>query len=140
MAIYTASTLTRSPTTEKGYVYNDQGSITLTAATGDTANFFVIPAGTEVREVVINNASLGTAAPINIGYAPVDGSTGSATAFASAFAAGTAVTTGQPYHIILATPVRVEVDSFLQGVFGTVSSASSGAITVQAKGILLGNK
>lgn len=140
MSIYTASTLTRSPATDKSYAYTDQGSVTLTPATGDVVNFFVIPAGTEIREVVINNASLGTAAPLNIGYAPIDGSSGSATAFASAYAGGTAVTAGQPYHVILANPVKVEKDSFFQAVVGTVSSGASGAITVQAKGILLGAK
>lgn len=140
MTTYTASTLTRSPATDKSYAYTDQGSITLTPATGDVANFFVIPAGTEIREVVINNADLGTAAPFDIGFAPLDGSAGSATAFASAYPGGTAVSAGQPYHVILASPVKVERDSFLQAVFGTVSSGASGAVTLQAKGILLGAK
>ena len=140
MTLYTASTLTRSPATDKSYAYTDQGSITLTPATGDVANFFVIPAGTEIREVVINNADLGTAAPFDIGFAPLDGSAGSATAFASAYPGGTAVSAGQPYHVILASPVKVERDSFLQAVFGTVSSGASGAVTLQAKGILLGAK
>ena len=140
MTLYTASTLTRSPATDKSYAYTDQGTITLTPATGDVANFFVIPAGTEIREVVINNADLGTAAPFDIGFAPLDGSAGSATAFASAYPGGTAVSAGQPYHVILASPVKVERDSFLQAVFGTVSSGASGAVTLQAKGILLGAK
>jgi hypothetical protein len=140
MTLYTASTLTRSPATDKSYAYTDQGTITLTPATGDVANFFVIPAGTEIREVVINNADLGTAAPFDIGFAPLDGSAGNATAFASAYAGGTAVSAGQPYHVILASPVKVERDSFLQAVFGTVSSGASGAVTLQAKGILLGAK
>lgn len=140
MTTYTASTLTRSPATDKSYAYTDQGTITLTPATGDVANFFVIPAGTEIREVVINNADLGTAAPFDIGFAPLDGSAGSATAFASAYPGGTAVSAGQPYHVILASPVKVERDSFLQAVFGTVSSGASGAVTLQAKGILLGAK
>jgi len=140
MSLYTAPTLTRSPATDKSYAYTDQGSVTLTPATGDVVNFLVIPAGTEIREVVINNADLGTAAPINLGYAPLDGSAGSATAFASAYAADTAVAAGQPYHVILASPIKVERDSFLQAVFGTVTGGASGAITVQAKGILLGAK
>lgn len=140
MSIYTASTLTRSPATDKSYAYTDQGSVTLTPATGDVVNFLVIPAGTEIREVVVDNADLGTAAPFNLGYAPLDGSAGSATAFASAYAGGTATSAGQPYHFILAAPVKVERDSFLQAVFGTVSAGASGAVTVQAKGILLGAK
>lgn len=140
MTIYTASTLTRSPATDKSYAYTDQGSVTLTPATGDVANFFVIPAGTEIREVVINNGDFGTAAPFDIGFAPLDGSTGNSTAFASAYAGGTAVTAGQPYHVILATPVKVERDSFLQAVFGTVSAGASATATIQAKGILLGAK
>lgn len=140
MNIYTASTLTRSPATDKSYAYTDQGSVTLTPVTGDIANFFVIPAGTEIREVVINNADLGTAAPFDLGFAPLDGSAGNSTAFASAYAGGTAVTAGQPYQVILAAPVKVEKDSFLQAVFGTVSSGASGAVTIQAQGILLGAK
>lgn len=140
MATYTASTLTRSPATDKSYAYTDQGSVTLTPGTGDLVNFFVIPAGTEIREVVINNGDFGTAAPFDLGYAPIDGSAGSSTAFTSAYAGGTAVSAGQPYHVILASPVKVEKDSFLQAVFGTVSAGASATATVQAKGILLGAK
>jgi hypothetical protein len=138
MTLYTASTLTRSPATDKSYAYTDQGSVTLTPATGDVVNFLVIPAGTEVRSITIQNADLGTAAPIDIGFAPLDGSSGSSAAFASAYAGGTAAANG--VTTLFASPVKVEKDSFLQGVFGTVSSGASGALTVAVNGILLGAK
>lgn len=140
MAIKTASTLTRSPTTDRSYAYTDQASITDTPATGDVWRFFVIPAGTEIRQIDIQNATLGTAAPFDLGFAPVDGSTGNATAFGSAIAGGTAHAAGANYDVLLATPVKVEVDSFLTATFGTINTGASGALTVRAGGILLGAK
>jgi hypothetical protein len=138
MAIVTASTLTRSPTSERSYDYSDQASITATPVTGDLWNFLVIPAGTEIRSITIQNADLGTAAPLDLGFAPVDGSTGDADAFLDDYAAGTAAASG--VHYLLAAPVRVEKDSFLQAVFGTINTGASGAITVLINGKLLGPK
>jgi hypothetical protein len=138
MAIVTASTLTRSPTSERSYDYSDQASITATPVTGDQWNFLVIPAGTEIRSITIQNADLGTAAPLDLGFAPVDGSTGDADAFLDDYAAGTAAANG--VHYLLAAPVRVEKDSFLQAVFGTINTGASGAITVLINGKLLGPK
>lgn len=138
MATVTASTLVRFPTSERSYAYTDQASITATPATGDVWRFLVIPAGTEVRSITIQNADLGTAAPLDLGFAPVDGSSGTAAAFLDDYAAGTAAATGVTY--LLATPVKVETDSFLQAVFGTISSGASGAVTVAVNGVLLGAK
>lgn len=140
----TAATLTRFPSTERSYVYRDQGTITIpasgyTLATGDVWNFFVIPAGTEIHAITIQNDDLGTAAPVNIGFAPVDGSSGTATAFRTAYAAGTAAAAGVTY--MLATPVKVEKDSFCQGVFGPIDTpATEVSVTVALTGQLLGPK
>lgn len=138
MATVTASTLVRFPTSERSYAYTDQASITATPATGDVWRFLVIPAGTEVRSITIQNADLGTAAPLDLGFAPVDGSSGTADAFLNDYAAGTAAATGVTY--LLATPVKVEKDSFLQALFGTIDTGASGAVTIAVNGILLGAK
>ena len=140
MATVTASTLTRAPVSERSYDYSDQASITATPATGDLWNFLVIPAGTEIRSITIQNADLGTAAPLDLGFAPVDGSSGTAAAFLDDYAAGTAVAAGSAKTYLLATPVKVEKDSFLQAVFGTIDTGASGAVTVQINGKLLGPK
>lgn len=140
MATVTASTLVRFPTSERSYAYTDQASITATPATGDVWRFLVIPAGTEVRSITIQNADLGTAAPLDLGFAPVDGSSGTADAFLNDYAAGTAAAAGSVKTYLLATPVKVEKDSFLQAVFGTIDTGASGAVTIEVNGILLGAK
>ena len=140
MATVTASTLTRAPVSERSYDYSDQASITALPATGDLWNFLIIPAGTEVRSITIQNAGLGTAAPLDLGFAPVDGSSGTAEAFLNDYAAGTAAAAGSVKTYLLATPVKVEKDSFLQAVFGTINTGLSGAVTVQINGKLLGPK
>lgn len=140
MATVTASTLTRAPVSERSYAYSDQASITATPGTGDLWNFLVIPAGTEIRSITIQNADLGTAAPLDLGFAPVDGSSGTAAAFLDDYAAGTAAAAGSAKTYLLATPVKVEKDSFLQAVFGTIDTGASGAVTVQINGKLLGPK
>ena len=140
MATVTASTLNRAPVSERSYDYSDQATITAAPATGDLWNFLVIPAGTEIRSITIQNADLGTAAPFDLGYAPVDGSTGSAAAFLDDYAGGTAVAAGAAKTYLLASPVKVEKDSFLQAFFGTIDTGASGAVTVQINGKLLGPK
>lgn len=140
MATVNASTLTRSPTASVTYAYADQASITGTPATGDLWNFLVIPAGTEIRSVTIQNADLGTAAPFDLGFAPVDGSAGTANAFLDDYAAGTAALPGAAKTYLLASPVRVEKDSFLQAFFGTIDTGAAGAVTVALNGLLLGAK
>ena len=141
MPTVTASTLTRAPVAERSYAYSDQASITATPVNGDLWNFLVIPAGTEIRSITIQNASLGTTATINLGFAPVDGSAGTAAAFVSAYAAGTAAPAGSAKTYLLASPVKVEKDSFLQGVFTSVVAAiSNPTMTVEIDGLLLGPK
>lgn len=140
MATVNATTLNRAPVAERSYDYSDQATITATPATGDLWNFLVIPAGTEIRSITIQNADLGTAAPFDLGYAPLDGSTGDADAFLDDYAGGTAAAAGAAKTYMLATPVRVEKDSFLQALFGTIDTGASGAVTVAINGKLLGPK
>jgi len=140
MATVTATSLTRAPVSERSYAYSDQASITGTPATGDLWNFLVIPAGTQIESITIQNADLGTAAPLDLGYAPLDGSTGDADAFLNDYAAGTAAAAGATKTYLLAAPVKVEKDSFLQAVFGTIDTGASGAVTIAINGKLLGPK
>lgn len=140
MATVNAFTLSRSPVAERSYDYSDQATITAAPATGDLWNFLVIPAGTEIRSITIQNADLGTAAPFDLGYTPLDGSTGDADAFLDDYAGGTAAAAGAAKTYLLATPVRVEKDSFLQALFGTIDTGASGAVTVAINGKLLGPK
>jgi hypothetical protein len=151
MATVTATTLTRAPVSEKSYDYSDQASITAAPGTGDIWQFLVIPAGTEIHSIRIQNATLGTGAPGDLGYLPVDGSTGDADAFLDNFKfevphAGTTDGTKAldsdtlVFERLLATPVRVEKDSFLAITFGTINTGASGACTIAINGKLLGPK
>jgi hypothetical protein len=125
---------------EWGTAWNEVGTVTLTPNTGDTVELFIIPAGTSVHLLSIQNASLGSAAPVSFGLQPTDGSTGNATAFVSAYAAGTATAAGSTYDILFGSPVLVEVDSFLFATFGTVTTGASGALTARVAGNLRGVK
>ena len=151
MATVSASTLTLSPTSERSYAYFDQATITAEPATGDIWRFFVIPAGTQIYEISVNNATLGTGAPGDVGYLPVDGSTGDADAFLNDFkfsiahatvAAGDTAndTTGIATRLMLSSPVMVEKDSFLAITFGTINTGASGECTIRVNGKLLGPK
>ena len=77
---------------------------------------------------------------MDLGFAPVDGSSGTADAFLNDYDAGTAAAAGSVKTYLLATPVKVEKDSFLQAVFGTIDTGASGAVTIEVNGILLGAK
>lgn len=117
------------------------GTYTGTPATGDVWRFCKIPAGIKVLKVTIINEDLGTAAPCDFGYAPTDGSTASATAFASAVALGTASTADVGTNKLFAdAPVSVAKDSYLIGTFGTISVGNSGKVSVIVEGELFGAK
>lgn len=112
------------------------GTLTDTPATGDEWRLCKLPAGMKVTAVVIKNADLGTAAPADIGYAPVDGSAGDADAFAAAVALGTANAGG----ILPQNGVEVPKDSYLTLTFGTIDTGASGAVHVSVYGELFGAK
>ena len=136
MATYNSGDLAksvRSSALANGQVYS--GSLTPSAnvGTGDVLKFCVIPAGTVVDSVVVVNATLGTAAPGDIEFAPVDGST--KTTFASAFAFGTANASGA---LVAKKPVLVAKDSVLQVTLGTVNTGAAGEVTLVARGEGLG--
>ena len=143
MAIASATNLASKPVWSKdagnhGIYY---GTITATPATGDTWRFCKIPAGMRVLRVSVVNADLGTAAPADIGFAPVDGSTATTTAFATAAAWGTASTAGAPTTYTFAdAPVSVTEDSYLVATFGTINTGNSGAVSVIVEGELFGAK
>lgn len=128
---------------EWGVAWEEIATVTFSSApaTGDLAEFLYIPNGVEIHSVEIVNTSLGSAAPINIGYQSTDGTTVNATAFASAYAAGTATSAGNTYTLLYGTPVAVDgFDAFLTATFGTVSSGASGSVTIRAIGKVRGVK
>ena len=132
MATYNSGDLAksvRSSALANGQVYSGSLTPASNVATGDVLTFCVIPAGTNLHRVTVVNASLGTTVPGDIELAPVDGST--KTTFASAFAFGTANASGSA---VVKAPVLTTKDCFLQVTLGTVSSGSTGAVTLIAEG------
>lgn len=117
------------------------GTVTATPATGDVWRFCKVPAGMKVLRVQVVNEDLGTAAPADVGYVPVDGSSGSATAFASAAAWGTASTAGAPTTYAFAdSPVSVTKESYVIATFGTINTGNSGKVSIIVEGELFGAK
>ena len=133
MATYNSGDLAksvRSSALANGQVYSGTLTPSANVATGDVLKFCVLPAGTNVDSVTVVNASLGTTVPGDIEFAPVDGST--KTTFSSAaFAFGTANANGST---IAKKPVLLAKDSWLQVTVGTVSSGSTGEVTLIARG------
>lgn len=142
MATYTASNINDPVfSASDGCAGIITGKVTATANvdTGDILRFARIPPGFEVHAIVVQNADLGTTVPGDIGYNFTDGSTGdSSTAFASAYAFGTASANGT--YIVLSTPVIVEKEAYLEATLGTVSTGTTGAAAVQLHGRYLGAK
>lgn len=132
MATYNSGDLAksvRSSALANGQVYSGTLTPSANVATGDVLKFCVIPAGTNVDSITVINADLGTAAPGDIEFAPLDGST--KTTFASAFAFGTANANGST---VAKKPVLVTKDSWLQVTLGTVDTGSTGEVTLIARG------
>ena len=132
MATYNSGDLAksvRSSALANGQVYSGTLTPSANVATGDVLKFCVIPAGTNVDSITVVNADLGTAAPGDIEFAPVDGST--KTTFASAFAFGTANANGST---VAKKPVLLAKDSWLQVTLGTVDTGSTGEVTLIARG------
>ena len=133
MATYNSGDLAksvRSSALANGQVYSGTLTPSANVATGDVLKFCVLPAGTNIHRVTVVNATLGTTVPGDIEFAPTDGST--KTTFSSAaFAFGTANANGST---IAKKPVLLAKDCWLQVTLGTVSSGSTGAVTLIAEG------
>ena len=112
------------------------GTVTATPATGDVWRLCKLPAGFKVVQVILANADLGTAAPADIGYEHIDGTTGDADAFGAAQALGTAATATIDY--LHDAPVTLAKDSFLTLTFGTVDTGASGKVSVTVLGEIFG--
>lgn len=117
------------------------GSATVSAnlTTSDKVRLCRVAAGTRVTKVVIKNADLdsGTALAVNIGFAPIDGSSqvsGDSTAVASAATTwqGAATTT---YEIF--PPFLVKKDSYLEAV-PTVGGTGTGVVYARVEGEAVG--
>lgn len=132
MATYNSGDLAksvRSSALANVQVYSGTLTPAANVATGDVLKFCVIPAGTKVDSIIVVNADLGTAAPGDIQFAPVDGS--SVTTFAAAFAFGTANANGA---LVAKKPVLLSKDCVLQVTLGTVDTGTTGEVTLIARG------
>lgn len=142
MATYTATTINDdvfSGQDNCAGIIAGSVNVSTTVATGDILRFARIPAGFKVHMIVIQNADLGTSCPADFGYNYSDGSSGDDdNAFLDDAALGTANAAG--LVTILATPVIVEKDSYLEATVGTVSSGATGVVTAQLHGVYLGAK
>ena len=138
MATYNSGDLAksvRSSALANGQVYSGTLTPSANVATGDILRFCIVPAGTAVHRITVVNASLGTTVPGDLELAPVDGST--KTTFSAAFAFGTANASGSA---VVKAPVLTTKDCWLQTTLGTVSSGSTGAVTLIAEGEGIGAK
>lgn len=140
MTTKTATDLNGKPvwSKEDGNMGIFYGTLTETPATGDVWKLCKIPAGMRVIRATLINADLGTAAPADFGYLPVDGSAGSAAAFGDDLALGTA-NTGRVAYFADA-PVSVEKESYVALTFGTVDTGAAGKVSVIIEGELFGAK
>jgi hypothetical protein len=129
---------------DKGNATVQYGSATLTSAStnGDKYRPCRIAAGTKVTRVVIKNTDLDSnvspAIVCDIGFAPMDGSAGTATAFATAatILQGAATTT---YEIF--PPVTVAKDSFLEVLVTTgPGTGATGTVSGKVEGECFGAK
>lgn len=99
----------------------------------------IIPGGTLVTRLSLVNADLGTTYTADIGFAPVDGSAGSATAFAADLDLATARAATAPY-VQVYEGVEVARDSYLELDVKTLSAAAGGDVLCVVEGIGLGIK
>jgi hypothetical protein len=140
MPTYNASDLLLKPARSSALANQNVifGTVTPSAnvAAADVIRFAIIPAGTWIHRVTVVNASLGTTIPGSLEFAPVDGST--KTTFSSAdYAFGTASANGTA---IVKKPVLVSKDSYLQVTITSVSTPSTGEVTLIAEGEGFGAK
>ena len=148
MATYNATDLNAKPlwSGDCGNMGIFYGTYTGTPATGDVWRLCKLPAGAKVIRITLINADLGTAAPADFGFLPVDGSTvdaaGVATVDADAFlndqALGTASTGTIAYFAD--APVNIPRTSYAALTFGTIDTGASGKVSCIIECELFGAK
>lgn len=107
-------------------------------ATGDVIRICKVPAGFVATDVMVVNTSFGTTVPATIQFAPLDGSTPVAFGSTDGVTLQTAAANGS---LFAKAPVRVEKDSYVQLLVGTVSSGNgTGVATVIVNGELIGTR
>ena len=143
MATYSPSDLITKPLPAAdgcAVIYNGKVTATSNTATGDIIRFAVIPAGTEVADVLVKTTtSFGTTAPCTIRLASVDGASdaihGASGTTATLVAAGSTAlqTAGNTVQAI--TPVQTKSDCFLECLMGTVSGGAQGVAVATLHGM-----
>jgi hypothetical protein len=126
-----------------GVVYHGKATATSAAQTGDIVRFCVIPAGTELTDVLVKTTTaFGTTAPCTIRLASIDGSSdaviGASGATATLVGAGSTALQTVGNTVQPVTPVQVKSDCFLECLLGTVGTGAQGVATVTAYGMAYG--
>lgn len=146
MATYNPSDLITKPLRAAdgcAVVYNGKVTATSNTATADIIRFCVVPAGTEVNDVLIKTTTtFGTTAPCTIRLASVDGTSaaiiGAAGATADLVAAGSTALQTVGNTVQPVTPVLTKSDCFLECLMGTVSGGGQGVAVATVHGMALG--
>lgn len=120
----------------------DKATVTANLAIGDKVRCGIIPAGTLVDRLVINNGDLdgGTTLTDKIGYEPIDGSTGDDDAFCASGATTRRSAATTTYEFF--PPIKVTKDSFvtLTVVAAATSLGASADVYAKMEGEILGAK
>lgn len=121
-------------------VYHGKVTASSNAATGDIIRFCVVPAGTEVADVLVKTTtSFGTTAPCTIRLASIDGASdaviGASGATATLVAAGSTALQTAGNTVQAVTPVTTKVDCYLECLMGTVSGGAQGVAVVTVHGM-----
>jgi len=124
-------------------VYSGKVTATSNTATADIIRFCVVPAGTEVADVLVKTTtSFGTTAPCTIRLASIDGTSaaviGAAGATADLVGAGSTALQTVGNTVQPVTPVTTKSDCFLECLMGTVSGGAQGVGIVTVHGMAYG--
>lgn len=87
---------------------------------GDVLRFMVLPAGTKVLDFHEVYGAFGTGVTASLGYLPVDGSAGNATAFKGA----TSIATAGDKRMSV-SPVVLDKDSYIVATIGGANAATA---------------
>lgn len=151
MAIQAATDLNSKPKPAGEWgndnVVKGQVAVTSTQANGDVIRPLIIPAGTEVDEVLIANDSLNAAAGnASVGYTPVSSADGPLAASANYFSAGgnlTAPFAAASNGLVLRrfTPIKFEQDVFLDITYQSApTTPAAGNLYASVRGEFKGTK